>query len=129
MLPYTVTTTIIGITIGLTIIFLIRHDRLRSFYAFWWILVAIGVIFLGFFPKTVDKLGSFFGVYYPPILVLVLAIAFLLIKILTMDLERTEQEQKIRILAQKVSLLETELESLRDSKVKNSYQDRDDNST
>ncbi len=126
MISYQVTTTIIGVSIGLTILLLIRHDRLRSPYALWWMLVALAVIFLGLFPQVVDWFGALLGVHYPPVLILVLALGLLLIKILTMDLERTHQEQKLRLLAQKVSLLEAELRLLREAKIKDGHQDRDD---
>jgi len=126
MISYTVTTTIIGVAIGLCILYLIRRDRLRSPYALWWMFVAVAVIFLGLFPTVVDRLGAFLGVHYPPVLVLVLALGLLLIKILTMDLERTRQEQELRLLAQKVSLLEAELQLLRQAQVKDGHQDGND---
>jgi hypothetical protein len=126
MISYTVTTTVIGVGIGLSILLLIRHDRLRSPYALWWMVVAVAVIFLGLFPQLVDRLGFWLGIHYPQVLFLVLALGLLLLKILTMDLERTHQEQKLRLLAQKVGLLEAELRRLRQAQVKDGHQDGDD---
>jgi len=114
---------VIGVIVGLCILLLIRHDRLRPLYAFWWMGVAAGVIFLGLCPKVVDHIASYLGIHYPPVLVIVVAISLLLIKILTMDLERTKQEQQLRLLAQQLSLLEEELRSLREAQVKDGHQD------
>ncbi len=48
------------------------------------------------------------GVSYPPILAIVLGFGMLLIKILTMDVERSRQERRIRRLAQRLAMLEAQ---------------------
>jgi len=47
-------------------------------------------------------------VSYPPVLAIVLGFALLLIKILTMDLERSRQERMIRRLTQRLAILEAQ---------------------
>ncbi len=129
MIPYVWTTTALGILVGISILLLIRHDRLKPLYALWWMGVAIGVIFLGLFPRTVDFVASYLGIHYPPVFILVVALSLLLLKILTMDLERTRQEQTLRLLVQKISLLEAEIRTLRKAQIKDSHQDGDDDRT
>lgn len=58
-----------------------------------------------------DTLGLFLGVHYPPILFLTLALGMVLIKILTMDIERSRQERALRRLTQRMAILEEQLYS------------------
>jgi hypothetical protein len=106
MIAYQVTAALIGLSIGGLILWLVRKNHLHGPYAIWWILVAVGVILLGLFPQVVNPIASLLGVNYPPILVIILALATLLVKVLTMDLERTRQEVVLRRLAQRLAMLE-----------------------
>lgn len=106
MITYQITSTAIGVTIALVILFLIRRDHLHGPYAIWWIGIAVLVGVLGFFPRLFDYIAVKVGVSYPPILALVLGLGLLLLKILTMDVERSRQERLIRRLAQRLAMLE-----------------------
>ncbi|RUQ37590.1 MAG: DUF2304 domain-containing protein [Candidatus Competibacteraceae bacterium] len=108
MLTYQLTSMAIGIAVALIILFLVRRDRLHGPYAIWWIGVAATVALLGFFPRLFDWLATQLGISYPPILAIVLGFGLLLLKILTMDLERSRQERLIRRLAQRLAMLEAQ---------------------
>ncbi|MCH9699622.1 MAG: DUF2304 domain-containing protein [Gammaproteobacteria bacterium] len=110
MITYQWITAALGILIAGIILFLVRRDHLHGPYAAWWLLVAIITIVLGIWPQLIDKLGYSFGVGYPPVLLLVLAQGMMLIKILTMDIERSRQERKLRRLAQHMAILESLIE-------------------
>ena len=115
MIPYQVTSTFIGALIAGCILYLVRRDHMHGPYAIWWLCVAVAVILLGFFPSLIDRLAALLGVNYPPILAIVLGLGLLMIKMLTMDLAHSRQERNIRRLTQRVALLESNLNSLRDS--------------
>ncbi len=108
MINYQITSTAIGIVIAVVILFLVRRDHLHGPYAIWWIGAAITIGVLGFFPRLFDYLAVYVGVSYPPILAIVLGFSMLLVKILTMDLERSRQERLIRRLAQRLAMLEAQ---------------------
>ncbi len=95
------------------LLLLIRRQRLGIFHTLWWLFSTISMFVLGFFPSVVDKIGIFLGIHYPPVLPIIVAICLLLVKVLTMDIERTRQEIKIRIMAQKMAAYEAELNSLK----------------
>ncbi len=105
------TSATIGVVLALTILLLVRRDRLQIHYALWWMSVAAGAFILGLFPKILDKIGSFLGIHYPPILLVIISLALLLIKSLTQDLDRCRREQRLRRLIQRVAILEARLES------------------
>jgi hypothetical protein len=106
LFPYQWTTAIIGIVIAFVILLLIRRDILHVKRSLWWIVIAALIVVMGFFPITIDKFGILLGVNYPPVLILTLGIGFILIKILSMDLERSRQERMLRRLTQRMAILE-----------------------
>lgn len=109
-----ITTLIIGALLAITILIMVRRDHLHGPYAIWWITIAFLAIILGVFPKIVNQLAHHAGINYPPTLVLVLAVSFILLKMLTQDLHRTMQEKKIRRLTQRMAILE---KALKDNKL------------
>lgn len=106
LFPYQWTTAIIGIVIAFVILLLIRRDILHVKRSLWWIGIAALIVVMGFFPIIIDKFGILLGVNYPPVLILTLGIGFILIKILSMDLERSRQERMLRRLTQRMAILE-----------------------
>ena len=98
----------IGLVIGGTILVLIRKNHLHSGYAVWWFGVAASVMLCGSFPRLTDKVGQLLGVSYPPVLLIVIGMCILMVKILTMDIERTRQEKNLRRLVQRLAILEAQ---------------------
>ena len=107
-MTYQITSALLGLTIAFGILFLVRRDHLHGTYAVWWLGVAVIAMLLGLFPQITNWLAIRTGVGYPPILAIVLGFGLLLIKMLTMDLERSRQERQIRRLAQRLALLEAQ---------------------
>ena len=118
LLSYQWTTTIIGIVIALFIFFLIRRDILHVKRSLWWIGIAVLIVIMGFFPYQTAQLGALLGVNYPPILILTVGMGFILIKILSMDLERSRQERMLRRLIQKIAMLEDIQRDSKDNEIK-----------
>lgn len=106
MISYQATSMIIGGILAVVILTLVRRGHLHGPYAIWWIVVAIGVAGVGAFPRLFDRVATYVGIGYPPMLAVVLGFALLLIKMLTMDVERSRQERLIRRLAQRLAMLE-----------------------
>ncbi|CDH44993.1 MAG: DUF2304 domain-containing protein [Candidatus Competibacteraceae bacterium] len=108
MITYQITSMAIGISLAAIILLLVRRDHLHGPYAIWWIGAAATVAVLGLFPRLFDRLAVILGVSYPPILAIVLGFGLLLVKILTMDVERSRQERLIRRLTQRLAMLEAQ---------------------
>lgn len=104
------TTGVLGVTIALTIILLVRRDQLHTRYSVWWLAMAAATFILGVFPRISDALAGLLGVSYPPSLMFILAGALYVLKILTMDIERSKMEIKVRRLTQRLAMLEERLE-------------------
>ena len=105
----------IGIGLAVTILYRVRRDQLHGPFALWWLVVAGLAIVLPFFPRLMDAIARHLGVSYPPTLFLLLAISLILVKMLSMDLQRTHQEKKIRRLTQRLAILEQELRQMKEA--------------
>jgi|SRR5690554_180080 len=101
---------IIGLLVALTILLLIRRDKLHVRHGVFWLLVAVVFAGLGFAPALVDWLAREIGIGYPPVLALVGAIAVLVIKILLMDIDQARHEVQLQRLIQRVAILEANLQ-------------------
>ena len=112
MTPF-LTSAALGVVLAVGILLLVRRDRLHGSYALWWLLVAVGSLVVGFFPRLVDWLGIKLGVNYPPMLLVLVAIMAILLKLLGVDIDVTRRERRMRRLLQNVAILELEIGTLR----------------
>lgn len=106
---------ILGLTLAVAILALIRRDHLYIRQALWWIAVAAVALAVGIFPAGLDQVGRAIGIAYPPMLAVVIAIAAMLIKILLQDVAITRQERQIRRLAQELAIRGGEANPKRDA--------------
>ena len=113
MLNGQITAAILGIVIAGAILYLVRRDHLHGPFAAWWLVVAVATLALGVFPALVIWLGELTGIRYAPVLPIIIALSFILLRLLKLDIERSRQERQVRRLTQKLAILEQELESLR----------------
>jgi len=97
------------------IFWLLRRDRLPVMHSLWWLVVAALIALLGIFPRLIDEAAAMVGVAYPPSLLFVVAILVLLLKVLLEDVDVSHDRQRLLRLAQKVAILEEELERLKES--------------
>ena len=108
-----ITAGVIGVLLAGAILYLVRRDHLHGSYALWWLAVAVVILLLGVFPPVIDWLGRVTGIYYPPVLPIIVGIGMILIRMLKMDIDRSQQERQLRRLTQKLAILEQELTEVR----------------
>lgn len=99
--------------VAVLIILLVRRDHLHGKYAIWWLTVAGAFAILGFSPGIIDAVAVRLGISYPPILIVLLGFVFVVLKMVTMDIERSKSQIKLHRLAQRMAIYEAELEELR----------------
>ena len=110
-MTYQLTSLGIGLALAVTILVLVRRAHLHGPNALWWLALAGGIVILGTWPRATDLIAPYLGVSYPPIVVILFGLALLLIKMMSMDLQCSRQEQRIRRLAQRLAMLEAQLGS------------------
>ena len=96
----------------------IRRGRLKERYALLW-LGAAGVMFLlAAWRSLLDRMAVFFGVFYGPSLLFLVALLFLFAILLHFSLVVSEHRDKTRRLTQHLALLAHEVERLREQIVR-----------
>lgn len=110
---FNIVTIIIAFCAGSAILWLVRRQSLGVYHTLMWIVAVVSLVLFGVFPSIVDWMGALFGIKYPPILLIVVTLCIVLVKLLTMDIERTGHEVRIRILTQKMAAYEAELYKLK----------------
>ncbi len=111
-MTYQLTSLAIGLVLAAVILLLVRRAHLHGPHALWWLGLAAAIIILGTWPRLTDLIAPYLGVSYPPIVAVILGFALVLVKMMSMDLERSRQEQRLRRLAQRLALLEARIESM-----------------
>ena len=104
-----VTTTLMGISLAILILYLIRRDHLYIMHGLLWVAVAASAAVLGAWPGLIDRLARWTGVAYPPALLLLLACVVLLLKALHADMVNTRIERDVRRLNQRLAMLEADM--------------------
>jgi len=98
----------IGLVTAMAIIYLIRRDHLHIRYALNWIIIAIAIALFGINPQIIDYLSDQLGISYPPILAVVMAVCFMLLKLLLNDIQLSRQERQLIRLTQRLGMLEAD---------------------
>lgn len=106
------TISLIGIILAATILALVRRDHLHGVDGASWLVLAAIVLGVAIFPGSIDRLGRWMGIAYPPMLVVALGMGVLVIRMLATDIAATRRERALRRLVQRVALLESTVEAL-----------------
>ncbi len=83
----------------------IRKEKLSIKESFWWMMSSLLMLILALFPYSIDWLAEKLGIDYPPSLLFVICIVFLLFINFRNSKRISEQQIKIIDLAQNISLL------------------------
>ncbi len=107
----------IGALLLLLVIFeLIRRRRLQERYALLWIATGLVILVLAVWRSALGELSDLVGIQYPPSALFVLASFFILVVLLHYSTVISRLADQNRILAQRLALLEHELEEERDGR-------------
>ncbi len=108
MKPTYIAIVLVGIGLALGIVYLVRRDHIYIRQALFWLAVAAVSFAMAIFPPLIDAVGGFFGIAYPPTLVLLAAIVVLVLKALLTDIALTKASRDLRRLNQRIAMLEAE---------------------
>lgn len=100
------TTTLLGLGLAATIVFLLRRDHLYLLHGLFWLVVAGSALLLGLWPGLIDRMALLAGIGYPPALLFLGAAIVLTIKALHTDIVNTRIERQVRRLNQRLALYE-----------------------
>lgn len=93
------------------VIHIVRKGKLSIKESFWWVIGALIALILAIFPKSIDVIAGWFGVTYPPTLMFVFCILFLLFMNFRASSKVSEQNEKIMELTQQLSILKGQVKN------------------
>lgn len=88
-----------------------KHFSIKE--SFWWLVASIIILILAIFPYSIDKVAKFLNIEYPPSLLFVLCIIFLMFINFRNSKKISENQEKIIELAQHVAILEFEKKEMK----------------
>ena len=94
----------------------IRKNKFSIQESFWWMMAAIVMLILSIFPYSIDKIATFFGITYPPSLLFVFCIIFLIFIIFRNSKRICEQQEKITELAQNLAIVKEKVDNIKKDK-------------
>ena len=89
---------------------LVRRRELRGKYSLLWLAVGFFGLVIALVPGLLDDVADWLDVGYPPAILFVIAIAFLLLVVVHLSWELTRLEDRTRTLAQELAMLRNDLE-------------------
>jgi hypothetical protein len=95
-----------SIAFAVFLLLLLRRDHLHVRQATFWLAITFLILVVGLVPGLIDKVGSVFGIAYPPIFFALGAVLVLLLKVFDGDLAITRMERQIRRLSQRLAILD-----------------------
>lgn len=104
---------IVVVAILIYVFEMLRRQKLREKYAVLWIIVGIGTLILSVFPQLLDQASSLVGIQIPANLLFIMTLILLVGVCLHLSHEQSQAEDEVRILAEEVAILRSDLQDLR----------------
>lgn len=102
---------IIGVGCVLFVINEVRKNRFSIIESFFWFCGSIVILILSIFPSIINWFANILGIYYPPSLLFVLSILFLVLINFRNCKQIAIQQEKIIELGQRISILTEKVDS------------------
>lgn len=106
---------VLGLILFAIIFEMVRRKRFREELSIIWFIVSIAIIASSFADKIIDPLANMLGIGYPPALVFMWVIFFLLLALIYFSIVISDLKGKVKELSQKLALFEDELSRNRKS--------------
>lgn len=101
---------VVGVVICALIFELVRRKHLMERYALLWLFAGIVLLVLAIWRGLLTSLSHAAGIYYPPAALFAVAFLFVLAMLLNFSIAVSRLSDQNKILAQRLALLEHELE-------------------
>ena len=104
----------VSVVLLLAVLDLVRRRKLTEEYSFLWILSSLALLALSIRREILHDAARWLGVYYPPILLVMLLIVMVFVASLCFSVIVSRQRQQIERLIEETAILSAELRELRE---------------
>lgn len=106
-----ITVFVIGIIFTVFVYYLLIRRKVSERMTLMWSLLAISGIIIASFPTLFNRLALLVGVSYPPALLFLITILFLMLLIMYQSIQISLLEQRTREIGRTLAILRTEIQS------------------
>jgi hypothetical protein len=103
----------VSVLLLLVVLELVRRKKLTEEYSFIWILGALALLAVSVKRQVIDTTARWLGVYYPPIILVLLLILMVFVATLCFSVIVSRQRRQIERLIEETAILSAELRELR----------------
>jgi hypothetical protein len=103
----------VSLLLLLGVLELVRRRKLTEEYSFLWIFTALALVALSLRRDLLDTAATWLGVYYPPMVLLMVLVAMVFIASLCFSVIVSRQRQQIERLIEETAILSAELRDAR----------------
>ena len=103
----------VSVLLLVVVLELVRRKKLTEEYSFLWILSALALLGLSVKRQILDAAARWLGVYYPPIILVLLLILMVFVASLCFSVIVSRQRRQIERLIEETAILSAELRELR----------------
>ena len=114
----------VSVVLLLVVLELVRRRKLTEEYSFLWILSSLVLLALSVRREILHVVARWLGVYYPPIVLVMLLIVMVFVASLCFSIIVSRQRQQIERLIEETALLSAELRNLRAEQSTEGYVER-----
>ncbi len=97
---------LLGFSIFFSVILLIRKGRLKEKYSILWLIAGFFICIFSISRRFLEWISFSIGIYYPPTLLFLAGVLFLVVINISFSVTISELSTKIEVLAQRLALLE-----------------------
>jgi hypothetical protein len=105
---------LVSVTLLAVVLELVRRRKLVEEYGIVWLVCAFGLLALSVWRRVLDSAAAAVGIYYPPSLLLLAAVAGVFVALLWFSVVLSRQRRQIERLIEDAALLSAEIRELRD---------------
>ena len=109
----------VSLVLLLGVLELVRRRKLTEEYSFLWIVCSLALLFLSVRRDLLEASAHWLGVYYPPMVLLMLLILMVFVASLCFSVIVSRQRQQIERLIEETAILAAEVRELRSAQARN----------
>jgi len=116
MKPIQIFVFLVSLGLLIFILELVRRGKLKERFALLWLFSAIVLIIFSIWGNLLEIIARVIGIYYAPSVLLPIIIFFVVILFMYFSVIVSRQSEQLKVLAQKIALIEEELDKSKASK-------------